>query len=44
MSNLHVKRIVENIRSGTSVYTPISEVVINTIQAIEERGSENGKN
>ena len=43
MSNLHVKRIVENIRSVTSVYTPISEVVVNAIEAIEERGSENGK-
>jgi len=42
MSNLNIKRTVDNIRSGTSVYTPITEVVVNAIQAIEEKGSLNG--
>lgn len=42
MSNLNIKRAVENIRSGTSVYTPITEVVVNAIQAIEETGSKKG--
>lgn len=42
MSNLNIKRAIENIRSGTSVYTPIAEVVVNSIQAVEERASENG--
>ena len=42
MSNLNIKRAVENIRSGTNVYTPITEVVVNAIQAIEECDSENG--
>lgn len=35
MSNVNIKRAIENIRSGTSVYTPIVEIVVNAIQAIE---------
>lgn len=35
MSNVNIKRAIENIRSGTSVYTPVVEVVVNAIQAIE---------
>jgi len=35
MSNVNIKRAIENIRSGTSVYTPIVETVVNAIQAIE---------
>lgn len=42
MSNLNIKRAVDNIRSGTSVYTPITEVVVNAIQAIEEKGIPDG--
>lgn len=42
MSNVNVKRLVENIRSGTNVYTPLVELVVNAIQAIEEKGAENG--
>lgn len=42
MSNLNIKRAVENIRSVTSFYTPITEVVVNAIQAIEELGNSNG--
>lgn len=34
MSNINIKRAVENIRSGTSVYTPVVELVVNGIQAI----------
>jgi len=37
MSNVNIKRLVENIRSGTSVYTPIVEATVNSIQAIEAR-------
>lgn len=40
MSNVNVKRLVENIRSGTNVYTPLVELVVNAIQAIEEEGAE----
>lgn len=39
MSNVIIKRAVENIRSGTNVYTPIVELVVNSIQAIEEKGN-----
>lgn len=44
MSKLNIKRTVENIRANTTVYSPIVEVVINAIQAIEATGSKpNGK-
>jgi hypothetical protein len=42
MSNVNIKRAVENIRSGTNAYTPIVEVVVNGIQAIESAGSPDG--
>lgn len=35
MSNVNVRRAVENIRSGTNVYTPLVETIVNAIQAIE---------
>jgi len=35
MSNVNIKRAVDNIKSNTTVYTPIVEVVVNAIQAIE---------
>lgn len=34
MSNINIKRTIENIRSGTNVYTPIVELIVNAIQAI----------
>jgi hypothetical protein len=37
MSNLNIKRVVEYIRSLTTVYTPIVETVVNAIEAIEEQ-------
>ena len=43
MSNVNIKRAVENIRANTTVYTPIVEVVVNAIQAIESNGGANGK-
>ena len=42
MSNVNVKRLVDNIRSGTNIYTPLVELVVNAIQAIEQKGSANG--
>ena len=42
MSNVNIKRLVENIRSGTNVYTPLVELVVNAIQAIDERKPEHG--
>lgn len=35
MSNINIKRTVENIRSGTNVYTPFVELIVNAIQAIK---------
>lgn len=42
MSNVNVKRLVENIRSGTNVYTPLVELIVNAIQAIDEKGIDDG--
>src|SRR5271156_749805 len=42
MSNVNVRRLVENIRSGTNIYTPLVELVVNAIQAIDESGTKNG--
>jgi len=38
MSNVHIKRAVENIKSGTTIYTPVIELIVNAIQAIEAKG------
>jgi hypothetical protein len=35
MSNINIQRAVENIRSTTTIFTPIVEMVVNAIQAIE---------
>lgn len=42
MSNVNIKRAVENIKTGTTVYTPVVELVVNAIQAIEEGKLESG--
>lgn len=42
MSNVNIKRAIENIRSGTSIYTPVVEVVVNAIQAIEAKSTSDG--
>jgi|GEM_PF-143385 len=44
MSDINIKRIIENIRHGaTTVYTPIIEMIVNAIQAIDETGRKDGK-
>ena len=43
MSNVNIKRAIENIRANTTVYTPIVEVIVNAIQAIEITGGTDGK-
>lgn len=43
MSNLNIKRTVDTIRAKTSMYTPLLEVIVNAIQAIEELDSGHGK-
>lgn len=43
MSNVNIKRAVENIRANTNVYTPVVEIIVNGIQAIDETGRKDGK-
>lgn len=43
MSNVNIRRAVENIKTNTTVYTPIVEVIVNAIQAIESNGAADGK-
>jgi hypothetical protein len=43
VSNVDIRRAVENIGSATSVYTPIVEVIVNAIQAIESSRHKDGK-
>ena len=43
MSNVNIKRVIENIRSGTNNYTPLVETIVNAIQAIEERSPKEGR-
>lgn len=43
MSNVNIRRAVENIRSGTSVYTPLVETIVNAIQAIEAANTSVGQ-
>ncbi|MCU0925478.1 MAG: ATP-binding protein [Hydrogenophaga sp.] len=42
MSNINIQRAIENIRSTTTVFTPIVEIVVNAIQAIESAGTSEG--
>lgn len=43
MSNINVKGLVDNIRSNTTVFTPLIELIVNAIQAIEEAEVEPGR-
>ena len=43
MSNVNIRRAVENIRANTTVYTPVVEMIVNAIQAIGEAGKTDGK-
>lgn len=43
MSNVNIRRAVENIRSNTTVYTPVVEMIVNAIQAIDEVRRTDGK-
>jgi hypothetical protein len=42
MSNINIERAVENIRTTTTVYTPIVEAVVNALQAIDAAKNSNG--
>ena len=44
MSNVNISRLVENISPiKTNIYTPVIELIVNAIQAIEEIGRQDGK-
>lgn len=43
MSNVNIKRAVGNIRANTTVYTPVVEMIVNAVQAIDEAGRMDGK-
>lgn len=43
MSNVNVKRVVENIRENTTIYTALIEAIVNSIQAIDEKNTKKGK-
>lgn len=43
MSNVNIKRAVENIRANTTVYSPVVEMIVNGIQAIDVTGRQDGK-
>lgn len=36
MSKINIKRLVDNIRSGTNVYTPLIELIVNAMQSIDQ--------
>ena len=43
MSNVNIRRAVDNIRANTTVYTPVVETIVNAIQAIDECGQTVGR-
>ena len=43
MSTVNIKRAVENIRTNATVYSPVVEMIVNAIQAIDETGRRDGK-
>ena len=43
MSSVNIKRAIENIRATTTIYTPVVEIIVNAIQAIDEHGRSDGR-
>ena len=43
MSSVNIKRLIENIKSNTTIYTPIVELIVNSIQAIETNNNIQGE-
>ena len=43
MSAVKIMRAVENIKTGTTIYSPIVELIVNAIEAIEEKNEKNGE-
>ena len=43
MSKINIARAIQNIRANTNPYTPVVEMIVNAIQAIDESGTPFGK-
>ena len=43
MSKINILRAVENIRSRTTVYTPVVEIIVNAVQATADKNSSDGQ-
>ena len=43
MSKVNIKRLVDNIRSGTNIYTPLIELIVNAIQSIDQAKRTDGQ-
>ena len=43
MSSVNIKRAIDNIRANTTVYTPVVEMIVNAIEAIDECERTDGK-
>ena len=43
MSNVNIRRAIENIRAITNVYTPVVEMIVNAVQAIDDSERPDGK-
>lgn len=43
MSKINILRAVENIKSRTTVYTPVVEVIVNAVQATTDKNSDDGR-
>jgi hypothetical protein len=43
VSNVNIRRAIENIRANTTAYTPVVEAIVNAIQAIAASGRPDGK-
>ena len=43
MSTINIKRAIDNIRVNTTAYTPVVELIVNAIQAIDETKRQDGK-
>lgn len=42
MSKINIQGIIDNIRNKSNVYTPIIEAIVNSIQAIQEKKTQDG--
>ena len=43
MSKINIRRAVENIRPHTNIYSPVIEIIVNAIQAIDECNTDTGR-